>query len=86
MFDVQALAAALVLAPRVVRVVLAEVKGSSPREVGAAMLVWPEGQSGTIGGGALEHQAAERARAMLAGGEALRFERVPLGPALGQCC
>ena len=86
MFDAQALAAALGRAPRVVRVVLAEVKGSSPREVGAAMLVWPGGQSGTIGGGALEHQAAERARAMLAGGEALRFERVPLGPALGQCC
>lgn len=86
MFDREALAQALMLAPRVVRVVLAEVKGSSPREVGAAMLVWPEGQSGTIGGGALEHQAAERARAMLAAGEVLRFERVPLGPALGQCC
>lgn len=86
MFDAQALAAALAYAPRVVRVVLAEVKGSSPREVGAAMLVWPGGQSGTIGGGALEYAAAERARAMLAAGEALRFERVPLGPALGQCC
>lgn len=86
MFDAQALAAALAVAPRVVRVVLAEVKGSSPREVGAAMLVWPEGQSGTIGGGALEYAAAEGARAMLAAGEAVRFERVPLGPALGQCC
>lgn len=86
MFDAQALAAALAVAPRVVRVVLAEVKGSSPREVGAAMLVWPGGQSGTIGGGALEYAAAEGARAMLAAGEALRFERVPLGPALGQCC
>ena len=86
MFDREALAQALMLAPRVVRVVLAEVKGSSPREVGAAMLVWPDGQSGTIGGGVLEYRAAERARAMLAGGEAVRFERVPLGPALGQCC
>ena len=86
MFDAQALAAALACAPRVVRVVLAEVKGSSPREVGAAMLVWPGGQSGTIGGGALEYAAAEGARAMLAAGEAVRFERVPLGPALGQCC
>ena len=62
MFDAQALAAALAVAPRVVRVVLAEVKGSSPREVGAAMLVWPGGQSGTIGGGALEYAAAEGAR------------------------
>ena len=87
MFDAQALGQALALAPRVVRVVLAEVKGSSPREVGAAMLVWPEGQSGTIGGGALEHRAAEAARAMLAQGvRAPRFERVALGPALGQCC
>lgn len=86
MFDREALAAALACAPRVVRVVLAEVKGSSPREVGAAMLVWPGGQSGTIGGGAMEYAAAEGARAMLAAGEAVRFERVPLGPALGQCC
>ena len=85
-FDRDALAAALRLAPRVVRVVLAEVKGSSPRGVGAAMLVWPGGQSGTIGGGALEHQATEAARAMLEAGEMRRFERVPLGPALGQCC
>ena len=56
MFDAQALGQALALAPRVVRVVLAEVKGSSPREVGAAMLVWYDArgslhQSGTIGGG-----------------------------------
>lgn len=86
MFDREGLAAVLVVTPRVVRVVLAEVKGSSPREVGAAMLVWPEGQSGTIGGGVLEYRAAEGARAMLAAGERLRFERVPLGPALGQCC
>ncbi|HBU16687.1 MAG TPA: xanthine dehydrogenase accessory protein XdhC, partial [Gemmobacter sp.] len=47
----------------VVRVVVAAFDGSSPREVGAAMLVWNTGQSGTIGGGALEFQAAERARA-----------------------
>ena len=43
------------------------------------MLVWEGGQSGTIGGGALEFQArAERHRD--------RLDRVPLGPALGQCC
>ena len=36
------------------RVVVAEVQGSAPREAGAAMLVWADGQSGTIGGGALE--------------------------------
>ncbi len=53
------------------------------------MLVWPGGQSGTIGGGALEFQAAEAARALLitgldTGGH--KVARVPLGPALGQCC
>jgi xanthine dehydrogenase accessory factor len=49
------------------------------------MLVWAEGQSGTIGGGALEFAAAERARAALAEGRD-RLDRAPLGPALGQCC
>lgn len=49
------------------------------------MLVWAEGQSGTIGGGALEFEATGRARAMLgSGGRAV--ERVALGPSLGQCC
>jgi len=69
----------------VVRVVIAAHQGSSPREAGAAMLVHADGQSGTIGGGALEHAAAERARALLAGGGPM-VERVPLGPGLGQCC
>ena len=70
---------------QVVRVVVAEVGGSAPREVGASMTVWADGQSGTIGGGALEWQAAERGRDLLAGG-ADRVDRLPLGPALGQCC
>lgn len=86
MFERSDLLAALAAHGRVVRVVIAEVRGSSPREVGAAMLVWHSGQSGTIGGGALEHLAAERARAMLAGGAVRRLDRVPLGPAIGQCC
>lgn len=86
MFDRADLLETLARHGRVVRVVIAEVQGSSPREVGAAMLVWEAGQSGTIGGGALEHLATERARAMLAGGVARRFDRVPLGPAIGQCC
>jgi xanthine dehydrogenase accessory factor len=77
--------ACLARVPAVVRVVIAAHRGSSPREAGAAMLVWGNGQSGTIGGGALEHEAAARARALLAG-SAPRIERLPLGPALGQCC
>ncbi|WP_136646255.1 xanthine dehydrogenase accessory protein XdhC [Tabrizicola sp. YIM 78059] len=66
MFDLSALSAALAAHGRVARVVIAGVEGSSPREVGAAMLVWPGGQSGTIGGGALEYEAAARARDLLA--------------------
>ncbi|MDG1128497.1 MAG: xanthine dehydrogenase accessory protein XdhC [Paracoccaceae bacterium] len=85
-FDLDALHGAVQRHGRVARVVIAEVRGSAPREVGAAMLVWPEGQAGTIGGGALEHQAAQAARAMLAGGPPARLMRHALGPDLGQCC
>lgn len=71
----------------VVRVVVADVAGSAPREPGASMCVWPGGQHGTIGGGTLEHEAALRARALLAAaGAPARVDRLPLGPALGQCC
>ena len=86
MFDRHALAQAIAARGPVARVVVAEVKGSAPREVGAAMLVWQDGQDGTIGGGALEFQAAQSARAMLAGCEVARLDAIPLGPNLGQCC
>jgi xanthine dehydrogenase accessory factor len=79
-FDLADLRAAVAHHGEVARVVIAEVQGSSPREVGAAMLVWDGGQSGTIGGGALEYQAAQQA--VRKGG----FSKHPLGPALGQCC
>ncbi|KAF0676833.1 xanthine dehydrogenase accessory protein XdhC [Profundibacterium mesophilum] len=81
-FDPEALRDALTGRSAVWRVVVAATAGSVPREVGASMLVWEGGQSGTIGGGALEHEAA--ARAPLAGPWELRH--VPLGPGLGQCC
>ena len=85
MFDLEGLRAAVQAQGRVARVVIAAFAGSSPREVGAAMLVWESGQSGTVGGGALEWQALGRARAMLAAGGA-RLDAEPLGPKLGQCC
>lgn len=66
MFDLEALSAAIDLQGLVARVVIASVEGSSPRELGASMLVWEGGQSGTIGGGALEHAALGRARQWLA--------------------
>lgn len=85
-FDRDALARAVAAHGAVVRVVVAEVAGSAPREVGAAMIVWADGQVGTIGGGALEFEAAGRARSMLAAAGRDRVERMPLGPALNQCC
>ncbi|MFY0623038.1 MAG: xanthine dehydrogenase accessory protein XdhC [Pelagimonas sp.] len=79
-FDLATLTEAVALHGRVARVVVADIAGSTPREVGATMLVWPGGQSGTIGGGTLEFQAAERALTQ----EGL--SRHALGPELGQCC
>lgn len=66
----------------VARVVIAQFRGSSPREIGASMLVWDGGQSGTIGGGALEYLAATNARTA----DANFASRHALGPDLGQCC
>jgi xanthine dehydrogenase accessory factor len=65
-----------------------DVKGSAPREVGAHMVVRPDGAfHGTIGGGQLEFRMLDIAREMLAQG--LRSARIvdqALGPDLGQCC
>ena len=83
MFDLPGLTAAVQQHGRVARVVIASHDGSAPRETGASMLVWASGQSGTIGGGALEHQATLAARVQT---QACTLARIPLGPALGQCC
>ena len=50
------------------------------------MLVGPQSVAGTIGGGQLEYLAIDRARQMLASGEAAARMDVPLGPDIGQCC
>jgi xanthine dehydrogenase large subunit len=84
-FDRSALIATCAAQGRVARVVVARVRGSAPREVGAAMLVWQDGFSGTIGGGTLEHEAMVAARAQL-DKETSRLSRHALGPDLGQCC
>lgn len=84
--DLNALSTAVDAHGRVARVVIAGHEGSSPREAGAAILVWNGGQSGTIGGGALEWEAVKAARAQLDSGDGVQVRRVPLGPALGQCC
>jgi xanthine dehydrogenase accessory factor len=64
-------------------------EGSSPREVGAWMLVSPHDVQGTVGGGHLEFDAIAKAREMLNAVpfiEAVQTHRYALGPSLGQCC
>jgi xanthine dehydrogenase accessory factor len=65
-------------------------QGSVPREAGAWMAVTPDQVINTIGGGHLELQAIQEARALwLQGQQGLQDPlvlRYPLGPSLGQCC
>lgn len=70
-----------------VRVVIAAVRGSAPREAGASMIVSAAGAHGTIGGGRLEWEALEQARGLLeARRPQVRLCKFVLGPELGQCC
>lgn len=82
-FDLNSLIQAVAQHGRVARVVVAATHGSTPREVGAAMLVWETGQSGTIGGGTLEFNLARAARSQVAPNQ---LGRHALGPEMGQCC
>jgi xanthine dehydrogenase accessory factor len=62
-------------------------QGSTPREIGARMLVWPDRFTGTIGGGSLERQALDQARKLLTQDQRSHaLQDYPLGPLLGQCC
>jgi xanthine dehydrogenase accessory factor len=64
-------------------------EGSSPREVGAAMLVTADSVQGTVGGGRLEFDAIAHARSLLAAAPLVASDetrRYALGPSLGQCC
>lgn len=71
---------------------VAEVKGSTPRETDARMLVGSSGDEvvGTIGGGHLEWQAIALARQALQEGQGRPgpgwSQTFALGPTLGQCC
>jgi xanthine dehydrogenase accessory factor len=72
---------------RLAMVSVVGVQGSTPRETGARMLVWPDRFTGTIGGGSLERQALDQARKLLT--QTARrhaLQDYPLGPMLGQCC
>jgi xanthine dehydrogenase accessory factor len=71
----------------VVRVVVAQARGSVPRDAGICMLVGAKRLLGTIGGGQLEWQAVAAARELLGrGGEAASLEHFTLATDLGQCC
>ncbi|MEX1024147.1 MAG: AIR synthase-related protein, partial [Planctomycetota bacterium] len=69
-------------------VIVTDVRGSAPREVGARMVVAAGRPAwGTIGGGNLERLAIERAEALLADPAAPSESMdVVLSEAAGQCC
>jgi xanthine dehydrogenase accessory factor len=82
-------AAAQLLAsePAVVRVLVAQARGSVPRDAGICMLVSATRLLGTVGGGQLEWQAVAAARELLAQGrEAASLQHFTLATDLGQCC
>ena len=72
--------------PRAVIVTIAAIKGSTPREAGAAIAVSQTATCGTIGGGQLEYMAIDNARALLSGRNGRARLDIPLGPEIGQCC
>jgi xanthine dehydrogenase accessory factor len=65
---------------------VAAARGSVPRGDGTRMLVSADAALGTIGGGHLELQAIEQARALIRTGAAGHSQHLALGPSLGQCC
>ncbi len=74
----------------IVRVTVIAVEGSTPRDIGAAMLVSAQGMTGTVGGGALEYDAIAYAKQLVGASASPAWLRdtktYPLGPRLGQCC
>lgn len=73
--------------PACALVTVVGVQGSAPVQPGAKMLVWADGQSGTVGGGNLEWTVAEQARKLVAQSERTHaLQKYPLGPLLRQCC
>ncbi|GHE08809.1 xanthine dehydrogenase accessory protein XdhC [Klenkia taihuensis] len=74
-----------------VLVTVATVRGHSPREAGAKMVVTASELHGTVGGGNLEAVAVERARELLAAGGATELVEVALSDKAPyrhgvQCC
>ncbi len=80
------LEAFLAASPEAIVAELTAVRGSSPREAGAFMLIAVDAVVGTIGGGALEYMVIDRARQVLRRGGNEDTLDIPLGPEIGQCC
>jgi xanthine dehydrogenase accessory factor len=75
--------------PAAVRVVVASMRGSAPRDPGASLLVTRDTLEGTIGGGHLEFEAIQMAREFLNAEEhqpAVQIRQLILGQDLRQCC
>lgn len=71
---------------RAVMATVVAAQGSTPRKAGARLLLGADGSlAGTVGGGAVERHVIDRARALLAGGEAV-LEVIDLGADLGMSC
>lgn len=68
-------------------VTVTKAEGSTPREVGARMIVRKDGSiAGSIGGGPLEWNAIDVAKLLLSKGRGAVWNSVPLGPEIDQCC
>ena len=64
-----------------------ESRGFTPRKAGTHMLLAADGETaGTIGGGAIEHEALREAREMLRSGGSARTVKKHLTQDLGMCC
>ncbi|MBM4291222.1 MAG: xanthine dehydrogenase accessory protein XdhC [Deltaproteobacteria bacterium] len=88
MTDLDFAARALRAREPLVCVTVVDTGGSTPRLCGAQMWVTAGAQRGTVGGGAFEHLAVQRARALLAapGRAALEHLSAHLTHDLGMCC
>ena len=63
--------------------ILMEQHGSMPRDAGASMWVYPDGDiEGTVGGGPMEHACIKEAADMMASGDAVRLRDFNLGEGL----
>jgi len=70
-----------------VMVSVVSIQGSTPREIGARMLITKKTIFDTIGGGNLEWKAMAYARECLEKKQSLNeIKEYPLGATLGQCC